>query len=66
MIPRMLSAVAAGLLALLYAVAVYPDNRTATFIGAGVLWVLAGAAVVGGITWLVQSRRSTGDGTTAQ
>ena len=44
---RVIGAFAAGLGALLYLVVSEPDNRTASFIGGGVLWTLAGAAVVG-------------------
>ena len=58
MIPRLLSAFAAGLLALLHAVVAYPDNRTATFVAGGVLWALAGTAAVGVISRALRRRRA--------
>jgi hypothetical protein len=53
----LLGAFAAGLFALAYAVLADPANRTATFIGGGVLWALAGTAVVGLITFVARGRR---------
>ena len=61
MTTRTIGAFAAGLAALLYLVVSDPDNRTATFIGGGVLWTLAGAAVVGLVLLAVRTLRRRAD-----
>ena len=64
---RVIGAFAAGLGALLYLVVSEEDNRTASFIGGGVLWALAGAAAVGLVLLAVRGlRRSHEHDRTAQ
>lgn len=66
MILRVLGAFAAGLLALLYAVTAYPDNRTTAFVVGGVLWTLAGTALVAIATGALRGRRPTRDSSSTQ